>query len=102
MTDNLYNEILNSKDMTNTIDRDSLQEAYIQNLIDGMDYKTMERFVYDTLNENLTNYSDEELITEVSDYYPELLEGWLTRWIKSSIMTHAQSHFNMNNNTGIC
>ena len=75
MTDNLYNEILNSKDMTNTIDRDSLQEAYIQNLIDGMDYKTMERFVYDTLNENLTNYSDEELITEVSDYYPELLEG---------------------------
>ena len=75
MTDNLYNEILNSKDMTNTIDRDSLQEAYIQNLIDGMDYKTMEQFVYDTLTENLTNYSDEELITEVSDYYPELLEG---------------------------
>ena len=76
MTEDLYNEIIKSESMTNTIDRNSLQEAYIQNLIDGMDYKTMERFVYDTLEENLTNYSDEELITEVEEYYPELLEGW--------------------------
>ena len=53
--------------------RQELQENYIQQLIDGMDYKTMERFVYDTLEENLTNYTDEELITEVTDYYPELL-----------------------------
>ena len=75
MTEDLYNEIIKSESMTNTIDRNSLQEAYIQNLIDGMDYKTMERFVYDTLEENLTNYSDEELITEVEEYYPELLEG---------------------------
>lgn len=57
------------------MNRSDLQEAYIQSLIDGMDYKTMERFVYDTLKENLTNYTDEELITEVEDYYPELLEG---------------------------
>ena len=57
------------------INRQELQENYIQQLIEGMDYKTMERFVYDTLEENLTNYTDEELITEVTDYYPELLEG---------------------------
>ena len=57
------------------MNRTELQESYIQQLIDGMDYKTMERFVYDTLEENLTNYTDEELITEVTDYYPELLEG---------------------------
>lgn len=57
------------------INRQELQENYIQQLIDGMDYKTMERFVYDTLEENLTNYTDEELITEVTDYYPELLES---------------------------
>jgi hypothetical protein len=55
--------------------RQELQENYIQQLIEGMDYKTMERFVYDTLEENLTNYTDEELITEVTDYYPELLES---------------------------
>ena len=57
------------------MNRTELQESYIQQLIDGMDYKTMERFVYDTLEENLTNYTDEELITEVKEYYPELLEG---------------------------
>jgi hypothetical protein len=38
-----------------------------------MDMKTMERFVYDTLVENLTDYTEEELITEVTDCYPELL-----------------------------
>ena len=61
--------------MTNTFNRQELQENYIQQLIEGMDFKTMERFVYDTLEENLTNYTDEELITEVTDYCPELLEG---------------------------
>jgi len=35
----------------------------------------MERFVYDTLEENFTDYTDEELLTEVTAYYPELLEG---------------------------
>jgi hypothetical protein len=58
-----------------TFDREQLTEDYIQQMIDGMDYKTMERFVYDTMVENLTDYTDEELITEVTDYYPELLEG---------------------------
>ena len=56
------------------INRQELQETYIQSLIDGMDYKTMEHFVYDVLEESFTNYSDEELITEVSEYNPELLE----------------------------
>ena len=58
----------------NIIDRDSLQEAYIKSIVDGMDWKTMEQFVYDSLNNNLDDYTVEELITEVKDYYPELLE----------------------------
>ena len=58
----------------NIIDRDALQEAYIESIIDGMDHKTMYQFVYDSLNGNLDDYSVEELITEVKDYYPELLE----------------------------
>jgi len=57
-----------------TFDRETLIEDYIQNLIDGMDMKTMERMVYDTLKDNLSSYSDEELITEVEEHYPELLE----------------------------
>ena len=58
----------------NIINRDSLQEAYINSIVDGMDWKTMEQFVYDTIDANLGNYTVEELITEVKDYYPELLE----------------------------
>ena len=56
------------------MNRTDLQEAYIHQLIDGMDFKTMEQFVYETLDESLGKYSEAELITEVEDYYPELLE----------------------------
>ena len=58
----------------NIIDRDQLQEAYIESIIDGMDHKSMYQFVYDSLNDNLNDYTVDELITEVEDYYPELLE----------------------------
>jgi hypothetical protein len=58
-----------------TLDRDSLIAGYAQQILDGMDMKTMECFVYDTLRDNLSSYSDEELITEVTEYNPELLEG---------------------------
>ena len=57
------------------MNRTDLQEAYIHQLIDGMDHKTMYHFVYDTLDESLSKYSEAELITEVEDYYPELLEN---------------------------
>ena len=56
-----------------TFDRAQVTEDYIQQLIEGMDYKTMECLVYDTLKDNLATYTDAELITEVTDYYPELL-----------------------------
>ena len=58
----------------NIIDRDQLQEAYVESIIDGMDHKSMYQFVYDSLNNNLDDYTVDELITEVEDYYPELLE----------------------------
>lgn len=58
--------------MTN-FNREELIEEYIQTLIENMDYKTMECFVYDTMKESLSTYSDEELITEVEEYNPELL-----------------------------
>ena len=54
--------------------RDSLIADYVQQILDGMDMKTMECFVYDTLKDNLSSYSDEELIEEVTEYNPELLE----------------------------
>ena len=56
------------------MNRDQLQHDYIESIIDGMDHKDLWQFVYDTIEQNLETYSDEELVTEVKDYYPELLE----------------------------
>ena len=63
-----------------SFDRAQLTEDYIQHLIEGMDYKTMECLVYDTLKENLSSYTDAELLTEVEEYYPEMLED-VTPWV---------------------
>ena len=68
----LYTEILKFNKMS--FNREQLVENYIQQLIEGMDYKTMECLVYDTLKDNLADYTDEQLITEVEEYNPELLE----------------------------
>ena len=56
------------------IDRDELQDDYINEIIDGMDIKDLMRIVYDNLEQNLEKYSVDELIEEVSEYYPHLLE----------------------------
>ncbi len=65
--------------MTNNIktwtnDHSTLVERYAEQIMDGMDMKTMECFVFDTLVENLTNYTEEELIAEIREYNPDLLE----------------------------
>jgi len=60
--------------MTDTFNREQLIEDYAQQILDGMDMKTMECFVYDTLVENLMSYDDAELIKEIKEYNPELLE----------------------------
>ena len=57
----------------NIIDRDKLQDALIESMIDGMDHKSMYAYVYDSLDGNFDNYSMKELITETEEYYPELL-----------------------------
>lgn len=54
--------------------RDELQDHLIKNILDDMDLKTMEALLYDMLNETYDKYSMNELIEEVEDYYPELLE----------------------------
>lgn len=57
----------------NSIDRAALQDAFIQKIINGMDHKDMYQFVYDNLDDNFDSYSVDELITEVEEYYPELI-----------------------------
>ena len=60
--------------MTNTFDRDQLISDYVDRILDNMSTKDLMRIVGDQLEENFASYSDEELIGEVEEYYPELLE----------------------------
>jgi len=60
--------------MSITVDRAALVNAYIDRLLDNMSTKALARIVGEQIEENLISYTDEELISEVSDYYPDLLE----------------------------
>lgn len=62
----------------NIVDRDELQNAYVDRVIDGMDIKTMAQIISDQLHETFDNYSVNELINEVEEYYPDLLEDELS------------------------
>ena len=58
----------------NIIDRDSLQDQLINQILDDMDIKTMMAILYDNMDESYDKYSVDELIAEVEEYYPHLLE----------------------------
>jgi hypothetical protein len=55
------------------INRNQLVQEYIDRVLDNMSTKDLIRIVGDQLEENLSTYTDEELINEVTEYYPELL-----------------------------
>lgn len=62
--------------LTETImNKAELIDAYAQQLLDSMDMKTLEQYAYDMLVQSLNDYTEDELITEVSETYPELLES---------------------------
>ena len=57
------------------IDRDALQDNMINQILDDMDIKTMMAILYDNMSESYDKYSVDELIAEVEEYYPHLLEN---------------------------
>ena len=66
--------IMQTETMDNIIDRDKLQEDMINRIIDGMDIDGLCQLAYDYLNENYDKYSVDELITEVEELYPDMME----------------------------
>lgn len=56
------------------MNRQKLQDELIDSVIDGMDFKTMWQVLYDFMDQSYDKYSDDELLEEVKEYYPELLE----------------------------
>ena len=58
----------------NIIDRDELQDNLINQILDDMDIKTMMAILYDNMSESYDKYSVDELIAEIEEYYPHILE----------------------------
>ena len=65
---------MQTETMDNIIDRDKLQDDMINRILDDMDIKTMMAILYDNMSESYDKYSVNELIAEVEEYYPDLLE----------------------------
>ena len=55
------------------MNRDQLQERYIQWDLNQMTVEDLKKFFIDTQNRELGDLDDEELIEEVEQYAPELV-----------------------------
>ena len=49
----------------------TLKSNYVETIIDGMDYKTMEALVYDMLIESYELYTEDEMKDEILSQYDE-------------------------------
>ena len=58
----------------NIIDRDELQRNMIDTIVDGMDMEMLCQLACDALSSTYDEYTVDELIAEVEEYYPHLLE----------------------------
>tara|TARA_B100001142_G_scaffold305987_1_gene335423 strand:- start:560 stop:796 length:237 start_codon:yes stop_codon:yes gene_type:complete len=56
------------------MNRSEIQQELINNMIDGMDHTTMWQVLFDFMDESYDKYTDEELMEEVNEYYPHILE----------------------------
>ena len=54
-----------------TDDFSGLCEKYAELVMDSMDMKTMEQFVFDTLYECYSAYDEQDLIKEIRDLYDD-------------------------------
>lgn len=68
----LYSEVLKFEKMS--IDRDKITEKYASQVVESMDVDSLVEFAYDTIVENLNDYTIQELIEEVENYDPDLLD----------------------------
>lgn len=57
------------------INREDLIGEYAQRVVEDLDTDTLVAYAIDKMMDDLRSYTDEALHEEVSEYYPDLLEG---------------------------
>ena len=60
--------------MITTNKLDTLKNAYAEMIVEGMDMKTLELFAIEMIEQNLKDYTVEDLKEEITDCYGE--ETW--------------------------
>ena len=60
-----------------TLNRDSIQQLYIDWYLEGASLSELQEAVAMQMSEDLDLLDDDELVTEVKHYAPELFEGSL-------------------------
>ena len=58
----------------NTMNRSEIQQNLVDCIVDGMDMEMLCQLACDALSTTYDGYSDSELMEEVKEYYPHLLE----------------------------
>jgi len=58
----------------NTMNRSELQQNLVDCIVDGMDMEMLCQLACDALSTTYDDYSDSELMEEVKEYYPHLLD----------------------------
>ena len=54
--------------------RDELIEQYVELVVDGMDYKSLEQYVHEAMVDYVDKLSDSEIKEEVDNYDEELFD----------------------------
>ena len=65
--------IITHKELTSA-QRDELISQYCELVVDGMDYKSLEQYVYETMVDYIDKLSDSEIKEEVDNYDEELFD----------------------------
>lgn len=60
--------------MMNEQHRADLIEEYARRIVEGLDMDAIVELATEMLISNLETYTDEQLVEEVSEYYPDLME----------------------------
>ena len=58
----------------NTKQLDALKSAYVERIVDNMDIKTMEQYVFDDMTDYVDKLTDSEFIDEAYSYYDDSLD----------------------------
>ena len=59
------------------MNREKLQDEFIHATIEGMSLDDMYTALYDLLDDQISKCTDDELMEDVQEYYPELLDSFL-------------------------